>query len=257
MLIASQIGTNPAAFPFCNPHGDFRIRQTSLTTFYSTVAKIQQTRFLETHLQAKRRWALSKWTEFRSAVQPFRMKLKYSSARRSSMSRRIFWMFALGFLCVLVATDIAKGDSIDNFKYQSDGNTFVWQLPGSPVPAIGDVTPGIAFVLNNIPVSENGGPPTPGSFMFFSSLSGGLDLNFGSALPINAGGPQLYSGLESNPTFLLGTFQLTDYAIDTENGLPGTLVVSSAQVPEPLPLVLLGIGFMVLAAGLALRRMSF
>ena len=161
--------------------------------------------------------------------------------------RKILWILAL--VLSLTITNRVKADSIDTFTFTSNGNSFIWQLPASPVLASGEIFPGSAFGFTNISVSENGGAPVIGSFFFFSTFSaGGLDLNFGPALPINSIGPQVYSGAESAPTFLLGTFQLTDYAVDDVNGLPATLVISTTPTPEPSVIAFLILGLLCLVA---------
>ncbi len=159
------------------------------------------------------------------------------------MVRKFIEIFSLVALSVLGLSTIAKADGVDDFNYQSDGNTFVWQLPASPVVDSENVYPGIGFILNDVSVSENGGPVELGSFIFFSNAcAGGFDLSFGDDLVANTGWVQIYSGPESNPTFTPGTYSLTDDAINID-GLPGTLVIpGNTPVPEPSAFVLLSLG---------------
>jgi hypothetical protein len=162
-------------------------------------------------------------------------------------------LFVLAVVLSFTVTNQVKADSIDTFTYQSGGNAFVWQLPASPIPAGGDVLLGFAFAFPIVSVSENSGPPQSGSFIFFSNASqGGLDLNFGpDLLVIHSISPQLYSGPETSPTFLLGTFQLTDYALYDVNGMPATLVIAS---PEPSGIALLFLSLLSVNALLSVRR---
>jgi hypothetical protein len=105
------------------------------------------------------------------------------------------------------------------FHTYIEGNTFVWQLRSSPVPDSGDVTLGVAFMLNNVAVSENG----ESTMGFYSMLrASSFDMFVGHNY-ITTGGAQLYEGPESAPTFLTGAFQLTD----STNELP----VSGDGVP--------------------------
>ena len=89
-------------------------------------------------------------------------------------------IFSVVALSVLGLSTVAKADTMEAFTYESNGNTFTWQLPASPVPDSGDVYPGFAFALNNVPVSENGGPAQWGVFSFFR-LTARADLIFLSA----------------------------------------------------------------------------
>jgi len=57
-------------------------------------------------------------------------------------------------------------------------------------------------------------------------------------------GPQLYSGPESAPTMLTGTFALTDFDTGTEKY---TLVVAPVSTPEPATLALFGVGLLGMA----------
>jgi len=166
------------------------------------------------------------------------------------MIRKIIGIFSLVVLWAAGSASIAKADTLDTFTYQSGGNTFLWHLSESPVPDSGDVFLGNSFTFNKILVSENGGTGTLATIGFFSASSaGGFDLAMGD-LYITTGGAQLYSGSEYTPTFLTGTFQLSDYSAvlfdDAADGANGTLVISKAAVPEPSTFGLLLIGSLAL-----------
>jgi len=156
-------------------------------------------------------------------------------------------------LSLIPATQV-RADSTDSFVYQIGGNTFTWELPSQPLVAPGNAAPGSYFTLTDVSVSENGAPATLGIMDFFSvDYGGGLDFYVGDYYYIDAFGPLLYSGSETSPTFLTGTFtDLTDYGNGDIDGPPigiGTLQISSTAVPEPSTLLLLMLG---LAAGLVL-----
>jgi hypothetical protein len=150
---------------------------------------------------------------------------------------------AAGFLALLataISVTTARADEATvDFSYQSDGNTFQWQLPASPTPSgvdvfgIGDVD----FEIDNVAVSENGGTPDLENLVFFSLFSQGGFFNF---TDIAAFGEQVYMGPETAPTFVPGTYSdLTDFGVNA-NGVPGTLQITVA--PEPSSLLLLAIG---------------
>jgi hypothetical protein len=174
------------------------------------------------------------------------------------MVRKFIGILTLAVLSVLSLSAVAKADTMDTFNYQSNGNTFVWQLPASPVPDSDGVFSGMAFALSGVSVSENGGPAQLGEFLFFSSdCAGGFDLSFGPNLVANTAWTMLYQGPESNPTFLSGKYELIDFAADIE-GTKGTLVISdgNSAVPEPSALVLLIVGLLALSVGFGSKRLT-
>ena len=143
----------------------------------------------------------------------------------------------------------AQADTIDNFTYQEGDNTFTWQLPSSPTILASDFLPGLAFGIPDVAYSENDIPQNPASLTFLSLPLGGGFFLLDVVQGILASGSQLYSGPEDAPTFLTGTFSLTD--ISGGNGIPATLTITS--VPEPSSLMLLGTGMLALL-GFALKK---
>lgn len=88
---------------------------------------------------------------------------------------------------------------------------------------------------------------------FHSDIGGGLTIDdyYGGSTLLSTDGPQLYTGTEDNPTFTLGTFELTEYQGSTTY----TLTVSEVSaVPEPASVALLLAGFGVVGAAAARRR---
>jgi hypothetical protein len=157
----------------------------------------------------------------------------------------------LAVFTLILATQ-AKADSIDNFTYQAGGNTFTWQLPSSPTISPDSFLPGLLFGVTDVAYSENDIPQNP-AVLSFLSLNFGGGLSLGDLIQgtlIVASDFQIYCGSEDAPTFLTGTFGLTDYASDG-NGLPATLTITA--VPEPSSLMLLATGMLALL-GLALKK---
>jgi PEP-CTERM motif-containing protein len=160
------------------------------------------------------------------------------------MGRKSTLYAAVAIICLgLISATQVRADSTNNFVYQLDGNTFTWGLPSTPSVTSDNVCSGTMFTLPDISVSMNGGPAILGIMDFYStSDSGGLDFYVGDYYYMNIYGPQLYSGPETSPTFLAGTFtSLTDYGNGNILMTGGTLQVCNA-VPEPSSLLLLMIG---------------
>jgi hypothetical protein len=125
--------------------------------------------------------------------------------------------------------------------------TFIWQLPSSPTIGAGNFVPGGSFAILDVPYSENGVDQTPSEFDFFSSSmaqGGGFQIITPSLTsPANTFGAQRYSGMESAPTFVPGTYDLNN---GSTTGPLGTLVISSVTAPEPSSLILMGSGLLSL-----------
>ncbi len=156
-------------------------------------------------------------------------------------------------LLAMVSARGARADEVDQFTLQAGSYTVSFQLPASPVNPTVDLDCKAQyppeFCFTSVPVTSN--LPLPAAFdidFFGESAGGGLDLTFGFGDYFDKSGPQLYSGTETAPTFLLGTFALTDYY----NGTEASLTISQVT-PEPGTLVLLGSGGLG-ALGVARRR---
>jgi hypothetical protein len=168
--------------------------------------------------------------------------------------KKLIGLCVLAILFSVASAPMAKADGIDSFKYQSNGNTFVWQLPSSPTSGSANVSPGLSFTLNNISVSENGAAPVLATFDFFTFIDGGgFDLKFGKSTPIDAFGLAIFSGSVNSPTFLTGKFLLLDFGTGA-NGSLGKLAVTS--MPEPSSVGLLAIGFLLLACVFTFKRVN-
>jgi hypothetical protein len=169
-------------------------------------------------------------------------------------------LLLMAFLLSFVASSEVRAETIDQFTYTANGNTFVWQLPASPVIGAGDFVLGQSFTLFDVQYSENDGALVSGQFDFFNAnpVGGGFDLSSASGLLVDAFGPQVYMWSEAAPTFVQGTYELNDYALAQNDFLadavsvPGILVITI--VPEPSVLLLMGAGLLILTLGFALRK---
>jgi uncharacterized protein YjiS (DUF1127 family) len=105
-----------------------------------------------------------------------------------------------------------------------------WDLNSNPTPSISDAN--LSFTLDSI---ANTSSNNPFNLEFFNSGNGGGL----AATGFDLAGPQLYSGPESSPTLLAGTFNLTP---DGGSDVTAQLVVAAA-VPEPSTWAMMILGF--------------
>ncbi len=177
----------------------------------------------------------------------------------------LFRNFAFSALLLLSVGFAAKADTVDNFVYQSGSNTITWSLAPTLSVDSNDVYPGWGFGPVNASISENGGPAQSATLIFYNIWSdGGFDLQIGTDYLASTADLQLYTGPEFMPTFLLGTFSLTDWTDLVTNNLPAadyatgtnaTLTVTAVSTPEPSVLTLLFVGLAV-AFLVALKNIS-
>jgi hypothetical protein len=162
------------------------------------------------------------------------------------MIRKIAILSALA--CAVSALPAAAA----TFALTSNTYNVAFVLPDSPAPALS--VPGIGFISPTTG-TVNGNPYTFSNITFLNAaypnygITGGLSFD-GSVNNVYYG-TQLYSGSETAPTFLAGTYTLTRYG----TGEIGTLVISDVSggaVPEPASWALMLGGFGLV--GGAMRR---
>ena len=155
-------------------------------------------------------------------------------------------------LCFLAAGALlpafaAHASTLDNFTLTSngDGSVITFQLPQTPTPTIVEYE---GFEFDDVMTSVG----LRNILLFDTSNGGGLNLNVsdqdGTGLPY---GPQLFSGTDANPTFLLNTFQLSNSSDLTTNDYTLTITQVGAT-PEPSSLAMLGTGALAVCG--AMRR---
>jgi len=162
------------------------------------------------------------------------------------MNRHIFAVAALAAALGAVPASAA------HFVFTASGVNLTFDLPDSPTVTF--AAPGEGFAITT-PTVLNGNPVAESvtflntNYNIFPGISGGFSYD-GSVNNVFQGA-QLYSGAESAPTFLMGTFNLTQY----QTGAAGTLVISeSGAVPEPASWALMLGGFGLVGGAMRSRR---
>jgi hypothetical protein len=147
--------------------------------------------------------------------------------------------------------------------WSASAPTTTWSAPGASWsysfvvaanPTVLSSVPGQHFVapFSNFTYTLNGSPvaTTPGTIAWFSTAQGGLITINSAGAQFNIYGPQAYSGPESSPTILTGTYPLsTPMSVFTSTGnaaQPLSGAVTIAAHPATVP-ALSGWGMIALA----------
>jgi hypothetical protein len=141
----------------------------------------------------------------------------------------------------------ANADSSGTMTYTLSGPTTAsFTISMSSGPSWSD---GVAFTMEPVDLTVDGTSMTD-TIVFFSSADlGGLNSVF-SCLP-DLIGPQLYTGSESDPTFLTGVFELFDISTGVEYTLTAC---ETPAMPEPSTVLMLVSGLALV--GLGFKRRS-
>lgn len=151
-------------------------------------------------------------------------------------------------LAAMAVTPLAAmADTLDQFTLTGEGNTFTFSLPSSPTPTAVDANCPSGFTgefcLAGVSVSIVGGTDTATMEFFNAANGGGLAFD-----TLSLFGDQLYTGTETSPTFLPGTYALESGATT----FPDYTLQIRAVTPEPASWLLLSSG--LLGGVTALRR---
>ncbi len=116
-----------------------------------------------------------------------------------------------------------------------------FSIDTSATPPVGNFN---RVQFTNVAGTFNGTNTVASFVRFFQSVSqGGLNIQVGKSLVVNASGPQLFTGTLDQPSFVAGTYQLTT----------GTLRIADVSaLPEPAAWTVMLLGFA--GVGVSLRR---
>jgi hypothetical protein len=170
---------------------------------------------------------------------------------------RLFQVLVLFCAALFIGAGVASADTLQFVL--AGPTTATFDLPSSPTIMTGNSDVGFGFLVTPANLMVNGAA-APGDFLgFFNadpSAGGGVAIFASSTNMLAfASGPQIYSGLETNPTFAPGMFTLDDGAFVPP--VPGayTLTITdltTVSTPEPSVTILMTIG--LVAVGLAVLR---
>jgi PEP-CTERM motif len=214
-----------------------------------------------------------------------RMTRRIQGHFRGLGSSALRW--ALLAMLLLAGVSTARADGFDTFVLTDGTQTMTWTLPSSPTPDPALIFPGDHFSIDGpIPITEFNGSTTTvvnaNLMTFFNGNAvsdGGLAsklVNPADLIDAFLGEQQLYTGPESTPTFIPGTYTETGPE-DDANNFPGctateqdnacgvgntwalststdvNLTLTITPAPEPSSMILLATGLLGLM-GMGLRR---
>lgn len=141
----------------------------------------------------------------------------------------------LSIFLVTVILSLAASVRADTFTLTVNGDVETFTLPASPVISH---SYDFGFAIAPVLVNEGGVEVVRQIDFFDAATGGGLLIESPDGPDFNGQGDTLYIGSNTQPTFLLGTFDL----VGTDSGV---LTISNSEAaPEPSSAVLLAMGLL-------------
>jgi hypothetical protein len=165
----------------------------------------------------------------------------------------------LGGIIVALLILFAPAASADSFSLTDGTNLITFSLPASPTPSFFEPDPGGSFEIDAIAVLVNGVTNTENLFFYSAPASGGMAISDGTTTLVNQQGGVVYTGTEDAPTFVPGTYPLTNLLLPDNSSAVLTnnfvlTITGAATVPEPSSAVLLGFSLLALGGAGLLRK---
>lgn len=171
-------------------------------------------------------------------------------------------LFSCAFALVLLSAASASALADDAFTLTDGTNTISFTLPSSPTP-VNDAQffSNDGFAVENVPGVINGSSVNLGEVRFWgphapSPAGIQIDNVGGNPQELYQGGAALFTGDVLNPTFVPGTYNLTNFAPLGEV-FEGNFTLSIVPTPEPSTMLEVGTGLFGVAGLIRRRLLSF
>jgi len=174
--------------------------------------------------------------------------------------RKLFPCLAVVAL-LLLAPSQSRADGFDSFTFTdvSADNSFslvlTWQLPSNPTPDDAISGSGFDFLAVNVHEWLNGADMgiVSDSIAFLNPATNLGSWSFLDNFASLTSSSIMYTGDESNPTFIPGVYTGVDY-FNSVGDLPNTATLNIVSTPEPSSILMLLAGFLVLAGAAAAKK---
>ena len=176
--------------------------------------------------------------------------------------RKLLFVPCLALAAVLLlAPSQSRADGFDSFTFTdvSADNTFslilTWQLPSNPTPDDAVSGSGFDFLAVNVHEWFNGADLgiVSDSMAFLNPATNLGSWSFLDSFASLTSSSIVYSGDESNPTFIPGVYQGVD-TFNSVGDVPNTATLKIVSAPEPSSILMLLTGLLALAGAFAAKK---